>query len=51
MPSSTILDEARQLHRVSDRLGSLADEHPVVSEALMAIPAKCAHAIVFRVED
>jgi hypothetical protein len=43
MPSSTILDEARQLHRVSDRLGSLADEHPVVSEALMAISGSVRH--------
>jgi hypothetical protein len=37
MPSNAILHEARQLHSVSDRLDSLADEHPLVSEALITI--------------
>jgi len=37
MNSNAILQEARQLHNVSDRLDSLADEHPLVSEALMTI--------------
>ena len=37
MPSIEILHEARQLHGVSDRLDSLADQHPKVSEALISI--------------
>jgi hypothetical protein len=37
MPSSAILNEAQQLHNVSDRLDSLAGIHPVVSEALITI--------------
>ena len=37
MPSSAILNEAQQLHNVSDRLDSLAGTHPVVSEALITI--------------
>jgi hypothetical protein len=37
MPSTTILQEAQKLHNVSDRLDSLAGEHPVVSEALITI--------------
>ena len=37
MPSDAILHEAQQLHNVSDRLDSLADEHPLVSEALITI--------------
>jgi hypothetical protein len=37
MPSNPILHEARQLHSVSDRLDSLAETHPVVSEALITI--------------
>jgi hypothetical protein len=37
MPPSAILHEAQQLHNVSDRLDSLADQHPVVSDALSAI--------------
>jgi len=37
MPPSAILHEAQQLHNVSDRLDSLADQHPVVSDALAAI--------------
>jgi hypothetical protein len=37
MDSKAILHEARQLHKVSDRLGSLADQHPLVSEALISI--------------
>jgi len=34
MPSSAILHEAQQLYSVSDRLDSLAEQHPLVSEAL-----------------
>jgi hypothetical protein len=37
MPSNAILHEAQQLHSVSDRLDSLAETHPVVSEALITI--------------
>jgi hypothetical protein len=37
MPSNAILHEALQLHKVSDRLDSLAEEHPVVSDALVTI--------------
>ena len=37
MPSSAILNEALQLHNVSDRLDSLSETHPVVSEALITI--------------
>ena len=37
MPPSAILHEAQQLHKVSDRLDSLAAQHPVVSDALAAI--------------
>jgi hypothetical protein len=37
MHSNAILHEATRLHNVSDRLDSLAEEHPVVSEALLTI--------------
>jgi hypothetical protein len=37
MPSSAILNEAQQLHKVSARLDSLAEKHPTVSEALITI--------------
>ena len=37
MHSNAILREAQQLHSVSERLDSLAEEHPVVSEALITI--------------
>jgi hypothetical protein len=37
MPPSAILNEAQQLHSVSDRLDSLAENHPTVSEALITI--------------
>jgi hypothetical protein len=37
MPSNAILHEATQLYNVSDRLDVLAEEHPLVSEALMTI--------------
>jgi hypothetical protein len=37
MPSSSILHEAQQLHLVGARLDSLAEQHPVVSEALLII--------------
>ena len=37
MPSNAILHEASQLYNVSDRLDLLAEEHPLVSEALISI--------------
>ena len=37
MPSNAILREAQQLHNVSDRLDLLAEQHPVVSDALIGI--------------
>jgi hypothetical protein len=37
MHPSAILHEAEQLHNVSDRLDSLADQHPLVTEALISI--------------
>ena len=43
MPSSAILHEAQKLHHVSDRLDALADEHPVVSDALITISGNVRH--------
>jgi len=37
MHSNAILHEATQLHNVSDRLDSLAEQHPIVSDALITI--------------
>ena len=37
MHPSAILHEVRQLYDVSDRLDSLAGQHPLVSEALITI--------------
>jgi hypothetical protein len=37
MPSNAILNEVEQLYNVSDRLDSLAEQHPLVSEALITI--------------
>jgi hypothetical protein len=37
MHPSAILHEVQQLYNVSDRLDSLAEQHPLVSEALMTI--------------
>jgi hypothetical protein len=37
MRSTAILHEVKQLYSVSDRLDLLAEEHPVVSEALVSI--------------
>ena len=37
MPSTAILYEVQRLHGVSDRLDALAEEHPIVSEALLSI--------------
>jgi hypothetical protein len=43
MPSTAILQEAQKLHSVSDRLDSLAEEHPVISEALITISGNVRH--------
>ncbi len=37
MHSNAILHEVQQLYNVSDRLDSLAGQHPLVSEALIGI--------------
>ena len=37
MPSTSILREVQQLYHVSDRLDSLPEQHPIVSEALVKI--------------
>jgi hypothetical protein len=37
MPLNAILQEAQHLRNVSDRLDTLAEEHPLVSEALITI--------------
>ena len=37
MHTNAILNEAQQLYSVSDRLDSLAGQHPLVSEALITI--------------
>jgi hypothetical protein len=37
MHSNAILHEAQQLHNVSDRLDTLAEQHPLVSEALITV--------------
>jgi hypothetical protein len=37
MPLTAILREVQHLYGVSERLDSLAEEHPVVSEALLVI--------------
>jgi hypothetical protein len=43
MPSTAILYEAQKLNDVSDRLDWLADEHPLVSEALITISGSIRH--------
>jgi hypothetical protein len=37
MPSTTLLYEAQQLHNISDRLDLLAEQHLLVSDALLGI--------------
>ena len=37
MSGTAILQEIQQLYNVSDRLDSLAEQHPLVSEALITI--------------
>jgi hypothetical protein len=37
MRRNAIMDEVRQLYGVSDRLDALAEQHPLVSDALVTI--------------
>jgi hypothetical protein len=37
MHPNAILHEVQQLYKVSDRLDSLSEQHPLVSEALLTI--------------
>jgi hypothetical protein len=37
MPPTAILHEIQKLYDVSDRLDSLSEQHPLVSEALLTI--------------
>ncbi len=37
MPLNAILQEAQHLHTISDRLDSIAEDHPPVSKALITI--------------
>ena len=43
MRSTAILHEVQQLYKVSDRLDQLAEEHPVISEALITISGSVRH--------
>jgi hypothetical protein len=43
MPSNAILHEVQQLYKVSDRLDLLAEEHPVISDALITISGSVRH--------
>jgi hypothetical protein len=40
MSATKILDEAQNLNRVSNRLDSLAEQHPVASDALLVIAGR-----------
>jgi hypothetical protein len=43
MPSHPILHEVQQLYRVSERLDVLAEEHPLISDALITISGSVRH--------
>ena len=43
MPPNAILRDAQQLHNVSVRLDTLADQHPLVSEAVITISGNLRH--------
>jgi hypothetical protein len=43
MPSNAILHEVQQLYKVSDRLDLLAEEHPIISDALITISGSVRH--------
>jgi hypothetical protein len=46
MPSNAILQEVQQLYQVSARLDQLAEEHPLVSEALITISESIRHTAI-----
>ncbi|GAC1510741.1 MAG: hypothetical protein NVS1B11_17920 [Terriglobales bacterium] len=46
-PFETILQEADQLQNLSERLESLADQHPVVGDALMSVAANISNTATF----
>jgi hypothetical protein len=46
MPSIAILKEVQRLYDVSDRLDSLAEKHPIVEEALIAISTSVRNAAI-----
>jgi hypothetical protein len=46
MHASAILREAHQLRNVSDSLDSLAEQHPLVPEALITISGNIRHTAV-----
>ena len=43
MHPTAILHEVQQLYNVSDRLDTLADQHPLVSEGLITISGNVRH--------
>jgi hypothetical protein len=43
MPSNPILYEVQQLYKVSERLDRLAEEHPLISDALLTISGSVRH--------
>ena len=43
MPSSAILHEAQKLHLISHRLDTLAEEQPLVCDALITISGNVRH--------
>ena len=46
MHPNAIMHEIQQLYSVSDRLDSLAEQHPLVSEALITISGNIRHTAV-----
>jgi len=43
MDTAAFLQEVQKLHTVSDRLNSLAEDHPLVAEALLIISGNVRH--------
>lgn len=43
MPPHPILYEIQQLYKVSERLDQLAEEHPLISDALITISGSVRH--------
>ena len=46
MPFEAILCEAEQLHNVSTRLEALAEQHPLLSEALLTVAGNVRNAAI-----